>query len=115
MPASTARDLVRETMAQTALGFDAQRSAHRMVRSVARGAVPHHVARLTPRYSTGSCAFWDLPEGTLGRVRRVLRRNGFPSCRASVANPAFFVAHDMTHVIAGYGTTGPEEDARCPR
>ena len=39
------------------------------------------------------------------------RRQGLKLPGQDTYHPAFFVAHDMNHVIAGYGTTGQEETA----
>ena len=65
---------------------------------------PELAARLT--------ALHDLPEGTLGwEYVEFYRRQGLALPGVDTFIPAFFVAHDMNHVIAGYGTTGQEETA----
>jgi len=65
---------------------------------------PELAARLT--------ALHDLPEGTLGwEYVEFYRRQGLSLPGVDLYIPAFFVAHDMNHVIAGYGTTGQEETA----
>ena len=65
---------------------------------------PELAARLT--------ALHDLPEGTLGwEYVEFYRRQGLALPGVDTYIPAFFVAHDMNHVIAGYGTTGQEETA----
>jgi hypothetical protein len=65
---------------------------------------PELAARLT--------ALHDLPEGTLGwSYVEFYRRQGLALPGVDTYIPAFFVAHDMNHVIAGYGTTGQEETA----
>jgi hypothetical protein len=57
-------------------------------------------------------ALHDLPEGTLGyEYVEFYRRQGLDLPGVDTYIPAFFVAHDMNHVIAGYGTTGQEETA----
>jgi hypothetical protein len=57
-------------------------------------------------------ALHDLPEGTLGfEYVEFYRRQGLQLPGQDTYQPAFFVAHDMNHVIAGYGTTGQEEMA----
>ncbi len=57
-------------------------------------------------------ALHDLPEGTLGwEYVEFYRRQGLSLPGDDTFIPAFFVAHDMNHVIAGYGTTGQEETA----
>jgi hypothetical protein len=65
---------------------------------------PELAARLT--------ALHDLPEGTLGwEYVEFYRRQGLSLPGVDPFIPAFFVAHDMNHVIAGYGTTGQKETA----
>ena len=57
-------------------------------------------------------ALHDLPEGTLGwEYVEFYRAQGLALPGEDAFIPAFFVAHDMNHVIAGYGTTGQEETA----
>jgi hypothetical protein len=57
-------------------------------------------------------ALHGLPEGTLGwEYVEFYRRQGLKLPGEDPYDPAFFVAHDMNHVIAGYGTTGQEETA----
>jgi hypothetical protein len=57
-------------------------------------------------------AMQDLPEGTLGwEYVEFYRSQGLTLPGDDPFIPAFFVAHDMNHVIAGYGTTGQEETA----
>jgi hypothetical protein len=57
-------------------------------------------------------ALHELPAGTLGyEYVEFYRRNGIALPGEDAAMPAVFVAHDMCHVIAGYGPTGPEEIA----
>jgi hypothetical protein len=57
-------------------------------------------------------AMHDLPENTLGwHYIDFYRRQGLKLPGEDTYIPAFFVAHDMNHVIAGYGTTGQEETA----
>ena len=54
----------------------------------------------------------ELPRGTLGREYvEFYMEHKFQFPGEGVSNPAFFVAHDMTHLIAGFGPTGPEEVA----
>ena len=56
--------------------------------------------------------FQDLPRGTLGReYLEFYMQYKFQLPGDGVENPAFFVAHDMTHLIGGYGPSGPEEIA----
>ena len=57
-------------------------------------------------------ALHDLPAGTLGyEYIEFYRRNNLAVPGEDDNAPAFFVAHDMCHVIGGYGPTGPEEIA----
>ncbi|MFM9134054.1 MAG: hypothetical protein ACKOT0_01225 [bacterium] len=52
----------------------------------------------------------DLPEGTLGwAFLAFYARNGFHLPGPSTPEPAYYIAHDMNHVIAGYEPTGPGE------
>jgi ubiquinone biosynthesis protein Coq4 len=54
----------------------------------------------------------DLPEGTLGyEYVEFYRRHNLTLPGDDPNLPAVFVSHDMCHVIAGYGPTGPEEIA----
>lgn len=54
----------------------------------------------------------ELPRGTLGREYvEFYMEHKFQFPGDGVENPAFFVGHDMTHLIAGFGPTGPEEVA----
>jgi ubiquinone biosynthesis protein Coq4 len=55
-------------------------------------------------------AMRDLPEGTLGHAYvDFYERNHLTYPGDDPNSPAIFVAHDMTHVIAGYEPTGPGE------
>jgi len=67
-------------------------------------AAPELVARVA--------AFRDLPRGTLGREYvEFYKENGFALPGEAPGVPAFFVAHDMCHLIAGCGPTAQEEIA----
>ena len=109
-----ARDLTGTTMAQTAVDFARSRDAV-FAEWSEQSLVAQYVDSLPapdPELRDRLLSFWDLPEGTLGREYvEFYRRHGFELPGESPATPAFFVAHDMTHVIAGYGPTGPEEVA----
>lgn len=51
-----------------------------------------------------------LPEGSLGwAFLAFYERNGFHLPGPSTPEPAYYIAHDMNHVIAGYEPTGPGE------
>ena len=55
-------------------------------------------------------ALHDLPPGTLGyEYVEFYRRNGITLPGEDPNSPAMFVAHDMSHVIAGYEPTGQGE------
>jgi hypothetical protein len=55
-------------------------------------------------------ALADYGEGTLGRAYvDFYERNGLRLPGDDPASPGLFVAHDMSHVIAGYEPTGPDE------
>ncbi|MFN8027337.1 MAG: hypothetical protein U0W40_13565 [Acidimicrobiia bacterium] len=57
-------------------------------------------------------ALADLPEGTLGwSYLQFYARHGFPLPGRHTPEPAYYVSHDMNHVIAGYEPTGPGEIA----
>lgn len=52
----------------------------------------------------------DLPRGTLGREYiEFYLANGFDIPGEGVANPAFFVQHDMSHLLAGLGPSAQGE------
>ena len=55
-------------------------------------------------------ALADLPEGTLGwAYLQFYARHGFALPGRHTPEPAYYVSHDMNHVIAGYEPTGPGE------
>ena len=55
-------------------------------------------------------ALRELPEGTLGwAYLRFYARHGFALPGRHTPEPAYYVSHDMNHVIAGYEPTGPGE------
>ena len=56
--------------------------------------------------------FTTMDEGSLGRAYVDFhRRNGFAIPGPDTPEPAYYVSHDMNHVIAGYEPTGPGEIA----
>ena len=56
--------------------------------------------------------FSALPEGSLGRAYLdFYERNGFRLPGPTTPEPAYYVSHDMNHVIAGYEPSGPGEIA----
>jgi ubiquinone biosynthesis protein Coq4 len=71
-------------------------------------ATPEADAQLLARLRS----FADLPDGSLGRAYLAFyEEHGIQLPGDDATTPAFFVGHDMNHVIAGYGTTAPEEIA----
>lgn len=55
-------------------------------------------------------ALAGLPEGTLGwAYLRFYERHGFHLPGPHTPEPAYYISHDMNHVIAGYEPTGPGE------
>ena len=57
-------------------------------------------------------ALGDLPAGSLGRALfDFYRRNGFPFVPDDDPEQGSLVPHDLTHVLAGYGTTPEAEVA----
>jgi ubiquinone biosynthesis protein Coq4 len=63
-----------------------------------------------PQLAARLKALRDLPDGTLGRAYvSFYERNHLTLPGDDPNSPAVFVAHDMTHVIAGYEPTGPGE------
>ena len=56
--------------------------------------------------------FADLPVGSVGRAFVDFHeRNGLRLPSPTTPEPAYYVSHDMNHVIAGYEPTGPGEIA----
>jgi hypothetical protein len=109
-----ARDIVHETGARAVADFarfkDAVRPEWSEPSLVDRYLAPTPEAdeELAGRLR----ALQRLPEGTLGREYvEFYRRQGITLPGEDPTTPAFFVSHDMNHVIAGYGTTAPEEVA----
>ena len=65
-----------------------------------------------PQLALRMLGLQDLPEGTLGReFVEFYRRNGIELPGVNPKTPAFFFAHDMNHVIAGYEPVGIDEVA----
>jgi ubiquinone biosynthesis protein Coq4 len=65
-----------------------------------------------PQLALRMLALHDLPEGTWGyEFVEFYRRNGLELPGVNPKTPAFFFAHDMNHVIAGYEPVGIEEVA----
>lgn len=72
----------------------------------------HDLEQPDPALSERLRAMRDLPPGTLGHAYfAFLDSHGFEFPGESTNVPAVFVAHDMCHVMTGYGTSGEEEIA----
>jgi len=70
------------------------------------------IGAVDPELATMLRNMVELPRGTLGREYvEFYMEHKFQFPGEGVSTPAFFVAHDMTHLIAGFGPTGPEEVA----
>ena len=66
----------------------------------------------TPSWPRGSASFRDCPDGSLGRAYiDFYDEHGFALPGTDDHPAALFVAHDMSHVIAGYEPTGVGEIA----
>jgi hypothetical protein len=109
-----ARDIVHETAHRAVADFarfkDAVRPAWSEPTLVERylAPTPEADAELAARLRS----FQDLSPGSLGRAYvDFYRRNGLTLPGDDPTTPAFFVGHDMNHVIAGYDTTAQEEIA----
>ena len=77
-----------------------------------RAAYDHDLAEPDPTLVARLRSMGDLPPGTLGHEYfAFIDRHGFQFPGETTLAPAVFVAHDMCHVITGYGTTGEEEIA----
>ena len=109
-----ARDLVREGTARAVADMQRFRDEARPAWSEPSLLEQYSVVLGEPDLELAGRlrAMRDLPEGTLGwEYVEFYRRNGFTLPGDDPNTPAFFVAHDMNHVIAGYGTTGQAETA----
>ncbi|NCY15862.1 MAG: hypothetical protein EBX39_03670 [Actinobacteria bacterium] len=70
------------------------------------------IGAVDPELATMLRKMGELPRGTLGREYvEFYMEYKFQFPGDGVSNPAFFVAHDMTHLIAGFGPSAPEEVA----
>ena len=77
-----------------------------------RAAYDHDLAEPDPTLVARLRSMGDFPPGTLGHEYfTFIDRHGFQFPGETTLAPAVFVAHDMCHVITGYGTTGEEEIA----
>ena len=108
-----ARDVVEKSRAEAAKHFflawssaSVKLSEAVVVERVRRiGAVDPELAAMLRRMG-------EFPRGTLGREYvEFYMELKFTLPGDGVADPAFFVAHDMTHLIGGFGATAPDEVA----
>ncbi len=109
-----ARDIVHETAHRALADFSRFKDEVRPAWSE-RALVDRYLAP-TPEADVELAArlraLQDLPAGTLGHAYvEFYRRHGLALPGDDPTTPAFFVGHDMNHVVAGYGTTAPEEIA----
>jgi hypothetical protein len=107
---------------RTAVAEGTERAAADFARFLDASIEARHEAGLTPRASAERpepglaarvAAFADLPDGSLGRAYLDFYARhglGLPGAAAHPMNH-FFVAHDMTHVIAGIEPTAAGEIA----
>ena len=106
-----ARDFVREGLAKAI--EDVQRVSARFIHDLSEVSIAEHYSEMdmkAPELAGLLRTFGDLPEGTLGReYYEFYFRNSFDLPGEGHGSPAFFVRHDMGHIIAGYGPTSPEE------
>jgi ubiquinone biosynthesis protein Coq4 len=106
-----ARDLVNQGAAQALADY--MRYSDEIVADMAeQSLVAGYMGKDTPAPELAEQlrALHDLPEGTLGwEYVEFYRRNNLTYPGDDPNQPAVFVAHDMTHVIAGYEPTGPGE------
>lgn len=106
-----ARDFVREGLPKAI--EDVQRVSAGVVRDLSELSIVDHYSELdmqAPELADELRRFADLPPGTLGReYYDFYFTNSFDLPGEGHGSPAFFVRHDMCHIIAGYGATSPEE------
>lgn len=108
-----ARDFVREGLPKAL--EDVQRLSTEGVSALTEVSIADHYSEMdmkAPELANELRRFADLPPGTLGReFYDFYFRNSFDLPGEGHGSPAFFVRHDMCHIISGYGPTSPEEVA----
>ena len=108
-----ARDFVREGLPKAL--EDVQRLSTEGVSTLTEVSIADHYSEMdmkAPELANELRRFADLPPGTLGReFYDFYFRNSFDLPGEGHGSPAFFVRHDMCHIISGYGPTSPEEVA----
>lgn len=106
-----ARDFVREGLPRAI--EDVQRMSAGVVDELSEVSIADHYSEMdmkAPELANELRRFAELPSGTLGReYYDFYFRNSFELPGEGHGSPAFFVRHDMCHIIAGYGSTSPEE------
>lgn len=106
-----ARDFVREGLPKAI--EDVQRVSAGVVSDLSELSIADHYSEMdmkAPELASELRRFAELPPGTLGReYYDFYFRNSFELPGEGHGSPAFFVRHDMCHIIAGYGPTSPEE------
>ena len=108
-----ARDFVREGLPKAL--EDVQRLSTEGVSTLTEVSIADHYSEMdmkAPELANELRRFAELPPGTLGReFYDFYFRNSFDLPGEGHGSPAFFVRHDMCHIISGYGPTSPEEVA----
>ena len=108
-----ARDFVREGLPKAL--EDVQRLSTEGVSTLTEVSIADHYSEMdmkAPELANELRRFAELPPGTLGReFYDFYFRNSFELPGEGHGSPAFFVRHDMCHIISGYGPTSPEEVA----
>jgi hypothetical protein len=108
-----ARDLVAKSRAEAAQHFFVAWASSMMQLSEAVLLERfEQIGAVDPELASMLRKMVELPRGTLGREYfEFYMEQKFQFPGEGVSIPGFFVAHDMTHLIAGFGATGPEEVA----
>lgn len=109
-----ARELVALGNAAAEADFMRTFDSHRS--ELEEPALSHHAAggqdEIPPAMFDRINSLGDCPAGSLGRAfAEFYENNGFELPHPEDPYAGVFAAHDMTHVIAGYGPTGLEEIA----
>src|SRR4051795_9480218 len=106
-----ARELIRDGAARALADY--MRFSDEIMEDIAEPSlIAEHMGKddHAPELAERLRSFHDLPEGSLGRAYvDFCDRNNLTYPGDNPLQPAIFVAHDMTHVIAGYEPTGPGE------
>jgi hypothetical protein len=77
-----------------------------------QGRQPQDASHLDHDFFAAIGELAGMPAGSLGRAFcEFYARNGMTMPSRDTPNPAYYIGHDMNHVIAGYEPTGPGEVA----